>query len=250
MQSDNVSLQNQLLIIYNVARKCPKQTAFELKQLTCLQPLLNCSSLHIRVISKSIVAFLADYMDISDLATISLTCDEVKYFADGFADFINSRYISTDIYNPQFSVEKLLFSFETTKKKACLATKVAVGFQCPFSTELTWWKDHCRKSSGEHKHGTSSCSSYSLLRKRTLHIEENVCIQHWICRICKEYTVDTWIWKCWRWGPCISYQSPHTRLLFHSIYIPFFLLLGAPTLPLLATNLASVKKPFQCVTMY
>ena len=57
-------------------------------------------------------------MAISDLATISLTCDKVKYFADGFADFINSRYISTDIYNPQFSVEKLLFSFEKKKKPA------------------------------------------------------------------------------------------------------------------------------------
>ena len=56
-------------------------------------------------------------MAISDLATISLTCDKVKYFADGFADFINSRYISTDIYNPQFFVEKLLFSFEKKKKK-------------------------------------------------------------------------------------------------------------------------------------
>ena len=114
-----MSLQNQLLIIYNVARKCPKQTAFELKQLTCLQPLLNCSSLHIRVISKSIVAFLADYMDISDLATISLTCDEVKYFADGFADFINSRYISTDIYKPQLSIEKLLFSFQKLSSLPC-----------------------------------------------------------------------------------------------------------------------------------
>ena len=123
-----MSLQKQLLIIYNVARKCPKQTAFELKQLTCLQPLLNCSSLHIRVISKSIVAFLADYMDISDLATISLTCDEVKYFADGFADFINSRYISTDIYKPQLSIEKLLFSFQKLSSLPC--SKSCCGLPC------------------------------------------------------------------------------------------------------------------------
>ena len=90
VQCDIVSLQNQVSMIYNVAQKCPQQTTFEL-QLTCLQPLLNCSSLPVRVISKSIVAFLADYMDISDLVTISLTCDEVKFFAESFADFISSR---------------------------------------------------------------------------------------------------------------------------------------------------------------
>ena len=111
MQSDFVCLQNQVLIIYNVARKYPKQAAFEL-QLTCLQPLLNCSSLPLRIISKSIVAFLADYMDNSVVATLSLTNEEVKFFADSFASFINSGTISTNEYEPKFSVEELLFSFQ------------------------------------------------------------------------------------------------------------------------------------------
>ena len=111
MQSDFVCLQNQVLIIYNVAQKYPKQAAFEL-QLTCLQPLLNCSSLPLRIISKSIVAFLADYMDNSVVATLSLTNEEVKFFADSFASFINSGTISTNEYEPKFSVEELLFSFQ------------------------------------------------------------------------------------------------------------------------------------------
>ena len=48
-----------------------------------------------------------------------------------------------------------------------------------------------------------------------------------------------------------------TRVLIHVVspylYVPFFLLqilLGASTLPLLATNLASIRKPFHGVTMY
>ena len=118
VQCDIVSLQNQVSMIYNVAQKCPQQTAFEL-QLTYLQPLLNCSSLPVRVISKSIVAFLADYMDISDLVTISLTCDEVKFFAESFADFISSRHLSVDISKPEFSVEKLLFSFQKLSSLPC-----------------------------------------------------------------------------------------------------------------------------------
>ena len=109
VQCDIVCLQNQVLMLYNVAQKCPKQTSFEL-QLTCLQPLLNCSSILIRVISKSIVAFLADYMDISDVATLSLTSDEVEFFADSFASFINSEIVSAD--KLKLSSEQLLYSFQ------------------------------------------------------------------------------------------------------------------------------------------
>ena len=114
-------LQSQVLIIFNVAQKCPQQTAFDL-QLTCLQPLLNCSSLLIRVISKSIFALLADYwwyMDTSAVATLSLTWDEVRFFADSFTSFINSGEISTDDRTVMFSVEKLLFSFQKLSSLPC-----------------------------------------------------------------------------------------------------------------------------------
>ena len=114
-------LQSQVLIIFNVAQKCPQQTAFDL-QLTCLQPLLNCSSLLIRVISKSIFALLADYwwyMDTSAIATLSLTWDEVRFFADSFTSFINSGEISTDDRTVMFSVEKLLFSFQKLSSLPC-----------------------------------------------------------------------------------------------------------------------------------
>jgi len=116
-----VCLQSQVLIIFNVAQKCPQQTAFDL-QLTCLQPLLNCSSLLIRVISKSIFALLADYwwyMDTSAVATLSLTWDEVRFFADSFTSFINSGEISTDDRTVMFSVEKLLFSFQKLSSLPC-----------------------------------------------------------------------------------------------------------------------------------
>ena len=109
MQRDIVCLQNQVLIIYNIARKCPKQAAFEL-QLTCLQPLLNCSSLPVRIISKSIVAFLADYTDISDVPSLSLTNDEIKLLADSFTSFINSGTVSTD--KLKLSIKQLLYSFQ------------------------------------------------------------------------------------------------------------------------------------------
>ena len=114
-------LQSQVLIIFNVAQKCPQQTAFDL-QLTRLQPLLNCSSLLIRVISKSIFALLADYwwyMDTSAVATLFLTWDEVRFFADSFTSFINSGEISTDDRTVMFSVEKLLFSFQELSSLPC-----------------------------------------------------------------------------------------------------------------------------------
>ena len=109
-------------MIYNVARKYPMQTAFQL-QLTCLQPLLYCSSRPLRVISKSIVAFLADYMDISDVATLSLTNDEVNYIADSLTRFVNPGSTSAD--SLRFSVEELLHSFQRISSlpwdKSCCA---------------------------------------------------------------------------------------------------------------------------------
>ena len=116
-----VCLQSLVLMIFNVVQKCPKQAAFDL-QPTYLQPLLNCSSLPLRVISKSIVAFLSDYrwyMDNSCISTLFLTSDEVKFFADSFASFINSGYILTDDRTITFSVEELLFSFQKLSSLLC-----------------------------------------------------------------------------------------------------------------------------------
>ena len=122
MQCDIVSLQNQMLMIYNVAQKYPKQTAVEL-QLTCLQPLLNCSSLPLRIIAKSIVAFLVGYIDISHVPSVSLTSDEVNLFADSFTSFANSESTSAD--SLKLSVEKLLYSFQQISSlswdKSCCA---------------------------------------------------------------------------------------------------------------------------------
>ena len=101
-----------------------KQAAFAFElQLTCLQPLLNCSSLPVRVISKSIVAFLADYMDISDVPTLSLTNDEVNFIADSLTRFVNPGSTSAD--SLKFSVEELLYSFQRISSlpwdKSCCA---------------------------------------------------------------------------------------------------------------------------------
>ena len=105
-------------MIYSVARHYPKQAAFEL-QLTCLQPLLNCSSLLVRVISKSIVAFLAGYVDMSDVATLSLTNDEVKFLADSFTSFINHGVTCVSADRLKFSVEELLFSLQNLSSLPC-----------------------------------------------------------------------------------------------------------------------------------
>ena len=108
-------------MIYNVAQKCPQQTAFDL-QLTCLQPLLNCSLLPVRVISKSIVALLAGYwwyMDTSAVATLFLTHDEVRFISDSFASFINSGEISADDRTIKFSVEQLLFCLQKLSSLPC-----------------------------------------------------------------------------------------------------------------------------------
>ena len=108
-------------MIYNVAQKCPQQTAFDL-QLTCLQPLLNCSLLPVRDISKSIVALLAGYwwyMDTSAVATLFLTHDEVRFISDSFASFINSGEISADDRTIKFSVEQLLFCLQKLSSLPC-----------------------------------------------------------------------------------------------------------------------------------
>ena len=121
VQCDIVSLQNQVSMIYNVAQKCPQQTAFDL-QLTCLQPVLNCSLLPIQIISKSIFALLAGYwwyMDTSAVATLLLTHDEVRFFSDSFASFINSGEISTDDRTITFSVEELLFCLQKLFSLPC-----------------------------------------------------------------------------------------------------------------------------------
>ena len=116
VQCEIVCLQDQVLIIYNVAQKYPKQTAVEL-QLTCLQPLLNCSALPLRVISKSIVAFLASYTDISHVPSVSLTSDEVNLFADSLTSFVNPGSASAD--SLRLSVEKLLYSFQQLSSLPC-----------------------------------------------------------------------------------------------------------------------------------
>ena len=109
-------------MIYNVARKYPKQASFAF-ELQRLQPLLSCSSRPLRIISKSIVAFLADYTDISDVATLSLTNDEVNFIADSLTRFINPGSTSAD--SLKLSVEELLYSFQRISSlpwnKSCCA---------------------------------------------------------------------------------------------------------------------------------
>jgi len=111
-----------VLIIYIVAQKYPKQTAFQL-QLSALHPLLHCSSLPIRVLSKSIVAFIANYRDVSDITNSSLENDEVKFFADGFCDCIESGSASVSSLN--ISGKELLYSLKCLTSlpfsKACFA---------------------------------------------------------------------------------------------------------------------------------
>jgi len=128
VQCDGVSLQNQALMIYNIARKYPKQTAIELQQLTCLQLLLNCSSPPVRVISMSIISFLADYMDISVVGTLSLTNDDVLFFAS----FINSGRISTD--RLILPVEELLYCFQRISSLPC--DKSCCALPCLLDTLL------------------------------------------------------------------------------------------------------------------
>ena len=109
-------------MIYNVARQYPQQAAFEL-QLTCFQQILYCSSCPLQVISKSIVAFLADYIDISDVHLLSLTNDEVNFIADSLTRFVNPGSTAAD--GLTLPVEKLLYSFQQISSlpwdKSCCA---------------------------------------------------------------------------------------------------------------------------------
>ena len=99
-----------MLIIYNVAHQCPKQSAFRL-QPSALHPLLHCSSLPIRVLSKSIVAFITNYWDVSDITNISLENDEVKFCSDCFGGFIESG--SASISSLNISGKELLYSLKS-----------------------------------------------------------------------------------------------------------------------------------------
>ena len=107
-------------IIYNVAQRCPKQTAFQL-QLRTLQPLLRCSLLLIRVLSKCIVAFIANYRDVSEITNLCLENDEAKFFSDGFSGIIESKSVSIS----GFSGEELLYSLKCltslSSNKSCFA---------------------------------------------------------------------------------------------------------------------------------
>ena len=98
-----------MLIIYNVAHQCPKQSAFRL-QLSALHPLLHCSSLPIRVLSKSVFAFIANYRDVSDITTLSLESDEAKFFTDEFCGCIGSGSTSASSLN--ISGKELLYSLK------------------------------------------------------------------------------------------------------------------------------------------
>ena len=117
-------LQNQVLIIYNIFQKCPKQTAFQLK-LTPFQPLLHCSLLPVWVLSKSIVAFLVTHRGTSDITNLSLRSDEAMFFANSFSNFINSGSLSASSLNLSKTCEELLYSLKCLTSlpcsKACFA---------------------------------------------------------------------------------------------------------------------------------
>ena len=196
-------------------------------------------------------------MDISDLATISLTCDEVKYFADGFADFINSRYISTNIYKPQLSIEKLLFSFQKLSSLPCC--KSCCGLPCLLDALLAL-SLHDEKTIAE----TALKVLWNIGMEPTVALAI-LCHENVVYTLQKMSVFNTEFAEfatsiLWMLGygntegECLVVL---TRVLIHVVsqylYVPFFLLqilLGASTLPLLATNLASIKKPFHGVTMY
>jgi len=111
-----------VLIIYNVAQRCPKQTAFQL-QLSALQPLLHCSLLPLRVLSKSIIALIANYRDVLEFTNLSLENDEAKFFSDSFSGIIESG--SASVSGLYFSGEELLYSIKCLtslpSNKSCFA---------------------------------------------------------------------------------------------------------------------------------
>ena len=251
-----VCLQNLVLMIFNVVQKCPKQAAFDL-QLTYLQPLLNCSSLPLRVISKSIVAFLSDYewyMDNSCISTPFLTSDEVKFFADSFASFINSGYILTDDRTITFSVEELLFSFQ----------KISL---------LPWEESYCALpclldallalSSYDDK--TIATSALEVLWNISMEPTVGLailCHKNVVCTLQKMSVFNVALADLarnilWILGYGNAEGECHIALIIvingftaHLLYIFLQISLDALSMQLLATNLASIQKLFHGVITY
>ena len=98
------------------------EAVFQLK-LTPFQPLLHCSLLPVRVLSKSIVAFLVTHRGTSDITNLSLQSDEAMFFANSFANCINSGSLSAS--SLILSCEELLYSLKCLTSlpcsKACFA---------------------------------------------------------------------------------------------------------------------------------
>lgn len=86
---------------------CPMQTAFQLEN-SDFQALLHCSSVLVRFLSKSILAFLANYMEVRDIIHLSLQKDEVMFVAK----CLMQSESPTSIDGLVFSVEKILHSLQ------------------------------------------------------------------------------------------------------------------------------------------
>ena len=256
VQCDGVSLQNQVLMIYNIARKYPKQTAIELQQLTCLQLLLNCSSPPVRVISKSIVSFLADYMDISLVGTLSLTNEEVLFFTDGFASFINSGRISTD--RLVLPVEELLYSFQRICSLPC--DKSCCALPCLLDTLLAL-----------SLHDDKTIAKTALEVLWNISMEPTValailCHENMVCTLQKMSVFNTaladlarsilWILGYgnvggeWHALLILFYYFKSTCFLFGMCHFLLQISLVVVSMQVCATTLASMQKPFYGVTMY
>ena len=242
-------------MIYNVARQYPKQAAFEL-QLTPLQPVLNCSSLPVRVISKSIVAFLAGYVGTSDVATLSLTNDEVKFFADSFTSFINHGItcVSAD-RTITFSVEELLFCLQKLSSLPCDKSYCALPCLLDALLALSSYDDKAIATSAlevlwnigmeptvglailYHENVVCTLQKMSVFNSALADLAKNIL---WIlgygnaeaeCRVALTLVLNGF-----------------TAHLLYNFFLQISL--DALSMQLLATNLASILKPLHGVTMY
>ena len=240
-------------MIYNVARKYPKQAAFEL-QLTYLQPLLNCSSLAVRVISKSIVAFLADYIDMSDVATLCLTNDEVEFFADSFTGFINHGMACVSADRLKFSVEELLFCLQKLSSLPC--DKSCCALPCLLDALLAL-------SSYDDK--TIATSALEVLWNISMEPTVGLailCHKNVVCTLQKMSVFNVALADLarnilWILGYGNAEGECHIALIIvingftaHLLYIFLQISLDALSMQLLATNLASIQKLFHGVITY
>lgn len=90
-QDDIQSLQNQVGVIYKCARQFPIQVAFQLEY-SNLKPLLNCSQVLVRILTKCVFAFLVKYRECSNIVQyISLQEEEIAFTSKCLADSLQSH---------------------------------------------------------------------------------------------------------------------------------------------------------------